>query len=605
MEFGYSRALMRPSRSPLLLGPTQSYRLSVFSALALFAGVIFDSPIRAELAHRYSFTTDATDSVGGAHGVVVDPGMPTAVFVGGQLDLSANTGQGSGSITEDAYVNLPNGLISNVALGGMHGAFSIELWATVSTTRLNQRFVDFGASDSGEDSSSTAWLSPFVTITPDFNGVGLTAQLHNGANDFRQVIDYGTFPSHVQTHIVATYNRFDISDDDSLWGTFHLYRDGYLVGGNAIPPDFYLDLFENYNNWIGRSQWALDPVFDGQINELRLYNHALSATKVASNFLLGPDLLVSPGPFAVYESFEYQTSGTKLLGRSGGTGFSDDWVGYPSSSDSYTVGQDSLVYSTLATSGNRITSSSLSTHIGSVSRAWETPIGQHNTTRYLSFVIRPEGTLHEGLYEGFFGVYLNASTGQDLFIGKTGDPDVEHFVLERRGGTQQQVSDTQVVLNKEFFFILRADFMNGNDVFTLYVNPTLGTPEPLTGTLKNDMDVGLVSQLTIYSTGAFSIDEIRMGTTYESVVPLISPLPGDYNNDGFVNAADYVLWRNGLPASNTPLDPQDYAIWKQNFGNSAAGAAGNFNPVPEPCAPLFVALATLLGSPTCRLRRNV
>lgn len=59
--------------------------------------------------------------------------------------------------------------------------------------------------------------------------------------------------------------------------------------------------------------------------------------------------------------------------------------------------------------------------------------------------------------------------------------------------------------------------------------------------------------------------------------------PGDYNNNGVVDAADYTLWRNAAntagtlpnqnPAATTPnlIDAEDYTFWKQNFG--ATGGA--------------------------------
>ena len=49
--------------------------------------------------------------------------------------------------------------------------------------------------------------------------------------------------------------------------------------------------------WVGRSQWP-DPVFDGLFNELRIYDDALSAAQVTTNFQLGPDTLV-PEPASV------------------------------------------------------------------------------------------------------------------------------------------------------------------------------------------------------------------------------------------------------------------------------------------------------------------
>jgi hypothetical protein len=72
-------------------------------------------------------------------------------------------------------------------------------------------------------------------------------------------------------------------------------------------------------------------------------------------------------------------------------------------------------------------------------------------------------------------------------------------------------------------------------------------------------------------------------------------LQGDYNHDGTVDAADYVLWRKGVAVPNTP---QNYAMWRTNFdmpgaaGTSAfAGAA-----VPEPTGFGLVIGALLFGT---------
>jgi hypothetical protein len=46
--------------------------------------------------------------------------------------------------------------------------------------------------------------------------------------------------------------------------------------------------------------------------------------------------------------------------------------------------------------------------------------------------------------------------------------------------------------------------------------------------------------------------------------------PGDFDNDGTVDAADYVVWRNGL---GTTDNQADYNAWRANFGHTAAGAA--------------------------------
>jgi hypothetical protein len=62
-------------------------------------------------------------------------------------------------------------------------------------------------------------------------------------------------------------------------------------------------------------------------------------------------------------------------------------------------------------------------------------------------------------------------------------------------------------------------------------------------------------------------------------------LPGDYNNDGKVNAADYVVWRKS-PGS---FPPDAYATWRANFGNPPGSGAGlDSGAVPEPSATLLM-----------------
>ena len=78
-------------------------------------------------------------------------------------------------------------------------------------------------------------------------------------------------------------------------------------------------------------------------------------------------------------------------------------------------------------------------------------------------------------------------------------------------------------------------------------------------------------------TGAFTVSSpytwnlSNLYTTGEvtlTAVPGI--LPGDFNNDGTVDAADYVVWRNGL---GTTFTPSDYNIWRNHFGQTAGSGS--------------------------------
>jgi hypothetical protein len=78
-------------------------------------------------------------------------------------------------------------------------------------------------------------------------------------------------------------------------------------------------------------------------------------------------------------------------------------------------------------------------------------------------------------------------------------------------------------------------------------------------------------------------------------------LVGDYNANGVVDAADYVVWRDSLGSvtnlvadgnNNDVIDSEDYIMWRSNFGaasqstTSAAAVA-----IPEPCGLVLLAIA--------------
>ncbi|MCC7475905.1 MAG: autotransporter-associated beta strand repeat-containing protein [Pirellulales bacterium] len=91
-------------------------------------------------------------------------------------------------------------------------------------------------------------------------------------------------------------------------------------------------------------------------------------------------------------------------------------------------------------------------------------------------------------------------------------------------------------------------------------------------------------------------------------------LPGDFNDDGFVDSADYVIWRKNEGTSN-PL-PNDngiggvvgtahYDLWRGNFGNppGVGSGMGTSAAVPEPTAMALLALT--LSAFVCQRRRFI
>jgi hypothetical protein len=73
------------------------------------------------------------------------------------------------------------------------------------------------------------------------------------------------------------------------------------------------------------------------------------------------------------------------------------------------------------------------------------------------------------------------------------------------------------------------------------------------------------------------------GTVHFGAKALISGLPGDYNGNGRVDAADYVLWRKNPGAHGG--NPDGYNTWRANFGRTGGGAGANVTALDALAAP--------------------
>jgi hypothetical protein len=92
-----------------------------------------------------------------------------------------------------------------------------------------------------------------------------------------------------------------------------------------------------------------------------------------------------------------------------------------------------------------------------------------------------------------------------------------------------------------------------------------------------------------------------------------TPLPGDYNQNGVVDAADYDVWRKksgsgaSLPNDDSPgVGPDDYTRWRGHFGQTGSGLGSGLltgSSVPEPSGPVLLVVALNLGGVFCRRRK--
>lgn len=101
------------------------------------------------------------------------------------------------------------------------------------------------------------------------------------------------------------------------------------------------------------------------------------------------------------------------------------------------------------------------------------------------------------------------------------------------------------------------------------------------------------------------------GIIYDALRLEIAVPDGDYNADGVVDAADYVVWRKSVGSesllaadgnSDGIVDQLDYGVWRSNFGHvvgQGASAGTPFN-VPEPSSLALIAWAIAIFR--CRRR---
>jgi hypothetical protein len=208
----------------------------------------------------------------------------------------------------------------------------------------------------------------------------------------------------------------------------------------------------------------------------------------------------------------------------------------------------------------------------------------------------------------------HGDTGWALYAGGVTEGKYEVALLSRLNGGPFNVARTGTGPGSTGFFLNLGTWYHVAGVreggqFRTYVDGvlhgTISVPasEDYTEPLQTFSVGGALGGGTANWVGNFFgyIDEVRLSDTALTPDkflngPLVLGTPGDYNNNGVVDGADYVVWRKGGTLANEVDNPgtvnaADYTEWRARFGNtSGSGSSLAAGAVPEPGSTVLVLL---------------
>ena len=201
----------------------------------------------------------AIDSWGATHGTLAAAATRDAGKYGRSLKLNG---------TANAYSTLPAGLVSSLS------DFTISAWVKMDAIGNWMRVFDFG-------NSTSQYM--FLTVqagTTIVNGVTSSIvryAIKNGGGEINVSSPYA-FPLNTWVHLAVTQSG----------NTASLYINGALKSTNTtinIKPSQLTPTGTTTGttkNYLGKSQFN-DPIFNGYIDEFKIYTRALSDAEIAEN----------------------------------------------------------------------------------------------------------------------------------------------------------------------------------------------------------------------------------------------------------------------------------------------------------------------------------
>jgi autotransporter-associated beta strand protein len=225
-------------------------------------------------------------------------------------------------------------------------------------------------------------------------------------------------------------------------------------------------------------------------------------------------------------------------------------------------------------------------------------------------------TTISGIISGTNGALAKTSTGTLTLTAAntyTGGTTISNGTLELSGASARLGTGNVTITGSGSFLKINNGVADGlNNAATLSIanggllNLTAGVTERVTSLSLDTVFQPNGTYGSSQSIAANKFDDYFTGTGILTIGPPI--LAGDYNSNGFVDAADYVTWREnvGQPSQTLANDTTgqltgnaQYVLWRSNFANTTAVPGSQLDQsaaVPEPASTglLVFAFAALM-----------
>jgi hypothetical protein len=168
-------------------------------------------------------------------------------------------------------------------------------------------------------------------------------------------------------------------------------------------------------------------------------------------------------------------------------------------------------------------------------------------------------------------------SGDDIVPEDAAETETEWELLERGmvDAAEDQVrEEDKAIIRRYEFYKYTGDYTDEHEATSLFDSDI--NPEPPVGELGDFISANMVAA---------------------NLAPMVV-VEGDYNDDGVVDAADYIMWRHHRGSEvhveidgdhSGEVDDGDHDVWRHHFGGQQGeGALAGSNVVPEPSTALLL-----------------